>query len=141
MAKTFPSEEWFEELKENLNSNPQWQESAEDWGVGWNGDFIFEIVPEPEDTLDETLHFFIGMEAGECTEVHRVENLDEEDQGYIQTGKYRYWKQMVTGRLDPMEGLVGGQFEVDGTMSTLMRYEETAGLFMEECTSIDTEFV
>jgi putative sterol carrier protein len=81
------------------------------------------------------------MEAGECTEVHRVEDLEEEDQGYIQTGKYRYWKQMVSGRLDPMEGLVGGQFEVDGTMSTLMRYEETAGLFMEECTSIDTEFV
>lgn len=141
MAKTFPSEEWFEALKSNLNSNAQWQHAAEDWGVGWNGNFVFDIVPEEDDSLDENVKFFIGMKSGECTDVHRVEDLSEENQGYVMTGKYENWKRMVTGDLDPMEGLVSGQFEVDGTMSTLMQYEDAAGLFMDECTTIDTEFL
>lgn len=51
MAIDFPSEEWIEEWHDRINDNEEYAEQGSDWGVGWNGDFVFEITDLP---LEET---------------------------------------------------------------------------------------
>jgi len=45
----FPSKEWLEEYCKMLNQSKEYKEAGKGWGVGWNGDFIFQIENIPID--------------------------------------------------------------------------------------------
>lgn len=139
MAKTFPSDEWFAELKDRLNNNETYNQQAEGWGLDFDGDFVFTI--QPADQLDETVQYFIGLLDGECTEVYRVHDPASEDFGFELIGDYSSWKQLARGELGAIEGIMSGDFELDGSMNTLLKYQDAATTFVGTCSEIDTEFV
>lgn len=139
MVKVFPSDEWFAELKDRLNDNETYAEQASGYGVDFNGDYIFTI--EAENGLEETVHYFIGLEDGSCTGVHEVDNTAEEDNGFELVGPYSSWKTLVQGEMGAIEGIMGGDFELDGSMNTLLKYQNAATTFVETCSEIETEFV
>lgn len=139
MAKTFPSDEWFDELKDRLNSNETYAEQAEGWGLDFDGDFVFTI--QPADELGETVQYFIGLLDGECTEVYRIDDPASEDFGFEMIGDYASWKRLVRGELGAIEGIMSGDFELDGSMNTLLKYQDAATTFVGTCSEIDTEFV
>lgn len=139
MAKRFPSDEWFEELKDRLNNNETYREQASGYGVDRNGDYIFTI--QAGDGLNETVHYFIGLEDGRCTEVRRVDSPADADDGFQLSGGYANWKKLVRGELGAIEGIMGGEFELDGSMNYLLKYQDAATTFVETCSEIDTEFV
>lgn len=138
MAIRFPSDEWFEELKTRLNENEEYERQAEGWGVDFNGDYILTI--QAGNGLDETVQYFVGLKDGKCTEVHRVEDPAEEDNGFELIGSYDTWKRLVRGDLGAIEGLMSGDFEMEGSMNTLLKYQDAATTFVEQCDEIDTEF-
>lgn len=139
MAKQFPSDEWFDELKDRLNSNETYAQQAEGWGTDFDGDFIFTI--EPGNGLNEVVHYYIGLYDGECTEVYEVENPAAEDNGFEMSGDYSSWQQLVRGELGAIEGIMSGDFELDGSMNDLLKYQDAATTFVGTCSEIDTEFV
>jgi putative sterol carrier protein len=51
MTEWFPSREWLDEYQAALNNNETYQEASEDWGVDFEGDFIFEITDVPTETI------------------------------------------------------------------------------------------
>lgn len=139
MAKTFPSDEWFDELGDRLNANETYGEQAEGYGVDRNGDYIFTV--EAGDGLAETYHYYIGLEDGDCTGVRRVDNPAEADNGFQLSGPYGNWKELVRGEMGAIEGIMGGDFELDGSMNYLLKYQDAATTFVETCSEIETEFV
>lgn len=139
MAKTFPSDEWFDELGDRLNANETYGEQAAGYGVDFNGDYIFTI--EAGDGLPETHHYFIGLEDGDCTGTRPIDNPAEADNGFELSGPYGNWKELVRGEMGAIEGIMGGDFELDGSMNTLLKYQDAATTFVETCSEIDTEFV
>lgn len=139
MAKTFPSQTWFEELQDRLNSNETYNQEASGYGVDFNGDYLFTI--EAGDGLTQTAHYFIGLEDGECTEVYEVDNPNEAGHGFQLSGSYGNWKRLVRGETGAIEGIMSGDFELGGSMNTLLKYQNAATTFVETCSEIDTEFV
>lgn len=139
MAKRFPSDEWFEELADRLNANETYGEQAEGYGVDFNGDYIFTV--EAGDGLAETYHYFIGLEDGDCTGTRRIDNPAEVDNGFELSGSYGNWQNLVRGEMGAIEGIMGGDFELDGSMNTLLKYQDAATTFVETCSEIETEFV
>lgn len=139
MAKQFPGDEWFDELKDRLNDNETYSEEASGWGTDFDGDFIFTI--KPGDGLHESVHYYIGLHDGDCTEVYEVSNPAAEDNGFQMSGEYSSWKQLVRGELGAIEGIMSGDFELDGSMNTLLKYQDAATTFVGTCSEIDTEFV
>lgn len=51
----FPSEEWLDAYRANLNESDRYEAESEGWGVEFDGDFVFEIrdLPLGETTLGE----------------------------------------------------------------------------------------
>jgi hypothetical protein len=49
----FPTPEWLEEYVKKLNESKELQEAGKGWGVGWNGDFIFQIDKLPVDKVEQ----------------------------------------------------------------------------------------
>jgi putative sterol carrier protein len=139
MATQFPSDEWFEELADRLNANETYGEQAEGYGVDFNGDYIFTV--EAGDGLAETYHYFIGLEDGDCTGTRRIDNPAEVDSGFELSSSYGNWQNLVRGEMGAIEGIMGGEFELDGSMNTLLKYQDAATTFVETCSEIETEFV
>jgi putative sterol carrier protein len=149
MTVDFPSDEWIDEWKEQLNDNDSYAEQADDWGVGWNGDFIFTIGVD-EEAKDEfpelvgdndKVHYFIGLEGGECTEAYQVDDLDEVDYGFEIIGPYENWKALAQGEIGAIDSLMSGQFELNGDMQRVMQYSDGAVEMVETATDIETNFI
>lgn len=141
MAISLPSEadDWIAAWEQNLNDSAAYSEAGSGWGVGFNGDFLFEI--RPDDRYDgEPVSLFVGLEDGDCTGAHVTEDPEGEDFGFAFRGDADDWKALIDGDLDPMEGMMDGRFDLEGDMQKVMQYSQAAIVMTENASKIDTEF-
>lgn len=121
MAVLYPSQEWCDAWKDALNNSDKVKEVAGAWGVGWNGNFVFEVTPGAG--LEETEYLYIepvdgGRQASDC---RVIGDPSEVDAGFHCTGSYEEFKYVVKGERDFIEGVVKGVFRLNGDMSKIMR--------------------
>ncbi len=45
MTIIYPSKEWCHAAKDALNNNPELSKLGKKWGVGFNGDWLYELEP------------------------------------------------------------------------------------------------
>ncbi|CAI48779.1 SCP2 domain protein [Natronomonas pharaonis DSM 2160] len=141
MSIAFPSEgdEWIEMYGELLDDNDDYTEAGSGWGVGFNGDFVFII--EPDDAYDgDPLYFFLGLEDGSCTDAYQVADPDDEEYGFIFRGPYSNWKRLFQGELGPVDGMMSGEFDIEGDMQKILQYSQAAVEMTETGRDIDTDF-
>ena len=149
MAVDFPSDEWIDEWKAQLNDNDEYAEKASDWGVGWNGDFIFTIGVD-EDAKDEfpelvgdsdQVHYYIGLEGGECTDAYQVDSPEDVDYGFEIIGPYANWQKLANGEIGAIDTPMSGQFELQGDLQRAIPYSDGAVETVEIATDTATNFV
>jgi putative sterol carrier protein len=60
----FPTVEWYEKYRENLNDNPRFRRLIDDWGEEFKGDFVFEIneVPVNDHRLEDIPDEMLGVD-------------------------------------------------------------------------------
>lgn len=141
MTYELPSEadEWIGEYRTKLNESEAYSEAGEGWGVGFNGDFVFEI--QPDDVYDgEPIYLFVSVQDGSCLDAYRTEDPDDEDWGFAFRGGYADWKELIRGEVDPVEGMMDGTFELDGDMQKVLQYSQAAVVMTEAAGEVDTEF-
>jgi putative sterol carrier protein len=158
----FPSQDWFAVYKRRINESEAYAEQGADWGVDFNGDFVFEMRGMPVDELDidampaalqdemETYvneedgtyvgYSFVGLEGGECTEAQLVESPDEVDAGFVLTADNETWKDLMRGDVGVVDGMMSGQFDIEGDMQKVMQYSQAAVTLTEIASNIDAEF-
>jgi hypothetical protein len=75
MTEWFPSEQWLERYRENLNANERYAADSEGWGVEFDGDFLFVVQNLP---LEETT---VGGLPDDLVDplVAEIEGLDDGD--------------------------------------------------------------
>jgi len=141
MAIALPSEadEWIQEWREKLNESDRYSEVGQGWGVGFDGSFLFVI--EPDDTYDgDAIHLYVDLEDGECTAARMVDGEDAVDWGFAFRGSYTNWKRLIHGEADPIEGMMSGEFDLDGDMQKVLQYSNAAVVMTENAGAVDTEF-
>jgi putative sterol carrier protein len=141
MAIELPSEadDWIRQWRRQLNDNPKFAQGADGWGVGFNGDFLFEI--QPDDTYSgDPLRFAVELEDSECTSVAKIDHPREADHGFALRGTYTDWKQLIRGELGVVDAIMGGGFDVEGSKLKLMQYQDAAVAMAETAAAVDTDF-
>jgi len=149
---------WLEEYRKRLNQNKEYKEAGKGWGVGWNGDFIFQIENIPIDKISikdlpadvakelkeyvikGTAYSYVQLKDGECTGARPIKDPKEVKVGFIEKGPYENWKKMAKGELDPTRALLTGKMKLEGDMAKVMRYTRAANLMAKISASIKTEF-
>ncbi len=140
MTIIYPSEEWCEAAKEALNSNSELSRLGKKWGVGFNGDWIYEL--EPGGGLEKTAYVFIQYKAGECQGARIINDPSEVESGFHVKGSYADFKDVLTGKKDFIEGMVRAKFKkVSGDGKHLMRNAKFSKAFTDALRSVDTEFL
>ncbi len=134
MAISFPSEEWIKALKDALNASETYERSAKDW----EGNFIF--VVEPDDTYPTYAYCFLGLYHGKSTEAALLQSLDERKAEFVITAPFGVWRQVIEGKLDPIQGMMTRKLKLSGDMMKVMRYPKAAKEIVACCAKVPTDF-
>lgn len=155
----YPSKEWLEEYCKMLNQSKEYKEAGKGWGVGWNGDFIFQIENIPIDKIsiedlpadlakelkeyivNGTSYSLIQLKDGECKGTRPLKDPKEVEVGFIMKGSYENWKKMTKGEIDATRGLLTRKFKLEGSMAKVMRYTRASSIMTNISSSIKTEFI
>lgn len=134
MAK-FPDWNWFETLKEKLNSDEQYGRIAQKW----EGDILFII--EPAGKLKEQKRFYIDLWHGKCRGVEEIAEDKKVNATFTLSAPYTHYVSLLKGELDPMQAMLTRKLHVQGNMAIMMRSVPTVLDFMRCCKEITDGFL
>jgi putative sterol carrier protein len=132
----FPSQEWVQELKRELNTSPAYADAAKHW----EGDFYFVIEPDQDSLIQHPVYLYMDLWHGTCRDAHLEPDASTKHPAFVMSGHYSKWKRVVTGKLDPIQGLMTGQLKLKGNMVMIMKNVKAAQEMVRACTRIDAAF-
>lgn len=135
MGFPFPSDAWIKALMEEVNRSPGYAEAARNW----EGDFYF--VVEPEGPLARPVVLYMDLWHGRCRDAFEVTDESVKNPAYRMSAPYSVWKQVIQGKLDPIQALVTGRIKLKGNMVNIMRNVRAAKELVLCCTRVPTEFI
>jgi putative sterol carrier protein len=134
MAK-FPSNEWVQEYAKKLNGN----QSYKDAGKTWEGDIVF--VVEKDEAFPTNAYIYLDLYHGECRRAFYTESQDQVPKSaFTYKGPYSNWRGLIAKQIDPIQGLLAGQFRLDGSLMKIMQYIRAAKEMVDTATMVETEF-
>lgn len=146
-------EEWITEWMNQVNNESDYPETGEDWGVDFNGNFIFEVEPDAEyekalenaedaDEIRNGTAFFTEVEDGEVHSATNipVEDKDEYEYGFTYRGPYENWKGLINQEIGAIDGMMSGKFELDGDMQKVLQWSDGASSLANGAGLVDTTF-
>ncbi len=131
-------EEWIDAWQAHLNQSEEYDEAGEDWGVDFNGSFIFELEPDAE--LEEPKHFYIEPVDGTIEEARLTETPEEDNWGFWFSGPFSNWKKLIRGELGAMDGMMSGAFSLEGDMQIVLQYSQAATVMTGAANEVPTDF-
>ncbi|MDP9326847.1 MAG: SCP2 sterol-binding domain-containing protein [Actinomycetota bacterium] len=132
----FPTDAWFQALVERIGSSAAYRDAA----AGWEGDIAFLIEAEPDRGLPEEVWGLLDLWHGECRSGGVVAPERGRAAAYVIRAPYSRWKEVVTGELDPIKGMMQGKLKVQGDLPTIVREVRSASELVELTQQIPTEF-
>lgn len=159
----FPSQAWFAEYERRINDDEEYADTSEGWGTDFNGDFIFEMTDMPVEEMDtdampeylrEELDTYVtatdgkghvgqaycGLEDGDCTGAYLIEDASDVDNGFLLSATTETWESLLRQEIGVIDGLMGGDFELDGDMQKVLQYSDAAVRLTELAGEPDHEF-
>lgn len=139
MAALYPSQEWCDEWKKAINKNLAIKEAGKNWGVGFNGNLVFEI--QPGGGLETTTHVFMAAGTGQCTECRIIADPLTVQYGFYVKGNYSDFKEVVKGNKDFIAGVVTGVFKLEGAMLKIMSHAKFIRAVANSISSFEAEYL
>ena len=134
MTYRFPSEEWLQALKDEINNSEAYRNAA----ATWEGDFNFVI--EPGSGFPEPAVLYIDLWHCEARSVSMVASESEKNPEFIIRAPIGTWQRVIEKKLDAIQGLITGQLKLKGTLSKIMRAPKAAAELVNCATQVPTEF-
>ncbi len=135
MALKFPSDEWIKALCAKLNESEAYEKSAKDW----EGDFIF--LSEADAQHPDPAYLYLDLYHGKCRSAKMLSGADEVKAAYTLASKPATWRQVIDGKLDPIQGMMTRKLKLKGNMMKIMRYPKAAKEIVACCALIPTDFL
>lgn len=136
MSFVFPSEAWLEAFIKTLNQDARYAEVARKW----EGDFAFAI--EPDDPANgEVAYFYMDLWHGKCRSAQVAASIDEmpKKPAFIMSASQTVFERVLSGDLDPMQGMLTRKLRVQGNMAYLLRNVPTVLEFVRCCQAVPLE--
>ena len=132
----FATQEWFEAFIDLINDSSAYREAA----ATWEGDIAFLIEAEPDRGLATDVWGVLDLWHGECRGGGLIDAERGRDAAYLLRAPFSRWKEVVTGELDPIKGMMQGKLKVQGDLPTIVRQVRAANELVELTLQIPTEF-
>ena len=130
----FPSDEWIKELSRQLNASESYERSAKDW----EGDFWFLV--EPDEAYAETAHLYLGLHHGKSPDAAMEPDQTSRQAEFRLSAPFGTWRQVIEGKLDPIQGMMMRRLRLEGNLTKIMRYPRAAKEIVSCCALIPTDW-
>ncbi len=126
------SKEWWDKAMEIVNSDKEYYKLAKDI----NKSYIFKVLPEPENGINETIIMGYKIENGKMTE-HWEDNRQTD---FVISGYYKVWYQIIKGKLGPVKAMTMRKLKVKGSLPEMLKYNKATLRWVDLLRTIDTDF-
>ena len=133
----FPSAEWLDLYIEQIQGSEAWSAAA----ATWEGDLSYVIEAEPDKNLPENVWYWMDLWRGECRGGKEVTPDDGAKAKFIIRAPYSRWKQVITGQLDPVKGMLQGKLKLKGNLPAIIRHVKAANELVAIAGTVPTEFI
>jgi putative sterol carrier protein len=138
MAISFPSIEWVEEFKKQINSSEGYKKAGATWTAG---PVALVISAKPEIGLNEDFAMVLDLHQGVCRDAKRVSLEEAQKAPFCITSDYARWKQVIKKELEPVKGMMQGKLKLKGDLPTIVRYVKASQELVECTTRVETKFL
>ncbi len=138
MAIAFPSVEWVEEYKKQINLSEGYKKAGATWTAGA---VALVTLAKPEIGLNEDFGIWLDLHQGVCREAKVVTAEEAQKAPFCITGDYARWKQVIKKELEPVKGMMQGKLKLKGDLPTIVRYVKASQELVECSTRIETKFL
>jgi len=135
----YPSQAWCDEWKQAINDDPRVAETGKNWGVGFNGNWLFEVTPGAG--LQDTVYLYLEAAAGKCSGARVLDDPSEVEPGYVVTGSYGDFVPIVRGEADFMAAVVKGTLKLRGNMLKVMQFARFVRAVANSISSFESEYL
>ncbi len=138
MAFIFPSAEWVEEFKRQINLSQGYKEAGATWTAG---PVALVTLAKPEIGIQEDIGIWLDLHQGVCRDARIVTGEEAQKAPFCITGDYARWKQVIKRELEPVKGMMQGKLKLKGDLPTIVRYVKASQELVECSTRIETKFL
>ena len=138
MALTFPSVEWMEEYKKQINASEGYKKAGATWTAG---PVALVISAKPEIGINEDFGMWLDLHQGVCREAKKVSLEEAQKTPFCIISDYARWKQVIRKELEPVKGMMQGKLKLKGDLPTIVRYVKASQELVECTTRIETKFL
>ena len=138
MSYTFPSAEWVDAYKAQIDEKPDYKEGGKDWR---SGPIALVINAKPEVGLADDFHIYLDLHEGACREAKVCSPEEATAQPFVIRGDYDRWKMVVREQLEPVKGMMQGKLKLTGDLPTIVRSIDAAKALVKCATYVETAFL
>ena len=138
MALSFPSIEWVEEFKRQINVSDGYKKAGATWTAG---PVALVTSAKPEIGLNEDVGIWLDLHQGVCRDAKIVNATEAQKAPFCITGDYARWKQVIKKELEPVKGMMQGKLKLKGDLPTIVRYVKASQELVECSTRVETKFL
>ncbi len=131
----FPSEAWLKALEARLNNDSRYAQVARNW----EGDLAFVIEPDDSGELDAPMVLYVDLWHGKCRSSAVLNSVDEKSPAFVLTASLKNYRDILEGRLDPMQAMLTRKLKVKGSMAYMMRNVPVVLDFVRVCKDVTQE--
>jgi putative sterol carrier protein len=104
---------------------------------------LVDLVEQVEQYIvdGDTVYAYIDLYDTECREVDVITSLDERGYGFVITGEYDDWKDLVGGEAGIIDQLMGGVMDLDGDMQKILQYSDAAVRLTDIAADTESRFL
>lgn len=104
---------------------------------------VVDLMEQLEENVVEgdTVYAFLDLYDGGCREVEILQSLEDRDHGFVITGDYGHWKDLVSADADVINLIMSGDMEVDGDMQKILQYSDAAVVLTEIAGETESRFL
>lgn len=137
MAHEVFTDAWAKAWCEKINQNQNYKESSGDW----NWPLILKMTGKPGTAIEQDRCVFADLKNGECLSGRSATETDIEDAPYIVTADAATWKQILSGDMDMMTGIMWGKIKLEkGDLGEITKYVSAAKQLVVSAAEIQTQF-
>lgn len=106
-------------------------------------ELISSLLAQLDENLSEdgTVYAWLDVYDGGCRGVDVLDSRSERDHGFVITGGYESWRDLVTGDGDVINMIMSGEVELEGDMQKLLQYTEAATDLVDTAGELDSRFI
>jgi putative sterol carrier protein len=133
MPVKFPTDAWVKALQLELNQSAAYRQAAHNW----EGDFYFVVSAS---NGAPAAYLYMDLWHGECRAAYAADGPETRAAEFTIEAPLAAWRKVISGQLDPIQGLMTRQLRLRGQLLKVMRAPRAATELVRCCTRIDTEW-